>query len=383
MPVERSRRDIDALAEDLFLPLLPAAGTPEGWKALGWDGEQGFQISLGKGSAVVLIEFEARDEARPCYTRTRVFNVCARAAFAGSRPLTDDERSAVARVVAVVRSREGRLPMVERSATGRHSLVREVEVPRMLIPEGAGHYYINPYVGCTIGCAFCYVGPRADLSRRFEGIPELAWGRYVDVKVDSASVLAREVKLHPPGMVRFSPILTDPYQPLERRYRVTRTCLEALLPAGFSPVILTRAALVLEDLELLRRFPKAAVGFSVPTDDDRMRRLFEPGADPIEERLAALERCRAAGLRTFAVVQPMLPMDAERLAGLLSPLIDAVRVDRMHELPRARRLYEDAGLQGSCTDAFFERTERELRAAFAARGVRYDELDDLAGVLGA
>lgn len=378
--VPRSRRELDGLAADLFAPLL-AARPRGGWRVLGWDSEQGLQVSLGRGRSVVLVELEPRDASRACYSRTALFNVCARAAFEGRRPLTPAERAAVALVVAVVRSREERLPRVERAATGRSSMVREIEVPRMLIPEGAGHYYINPYVGCAIGCEFCYVAPRADLSRALEGLPSLEWGRYIDVKTGAAEVLREEVRRHPPGIVRFSPILTDPYQPLERRYRVTRRCLEVLLPAGFSPVILTRAARVREDLELLRAFRCAAVGFSIPTDDDAMRRRFEPGADPIEERIEALELFHKAGVRTFAVVQPMLPMDPERLAARLAPLIKAVRVDRMHELPRVRGLYK--GMEEAASDAFFARTERALRAAFAARGVPYDELDDLAGVLGA
>lgn len=375
-------RALDGLVADLFAPLIAARPRGAGWRLLGWDGEQGLQVSIGRGRSVVLVEFEPRDEARDCFVRTRLFNVCARRAFRAAAPLGPSERRAVAAVVAVVRSREGRLPAVERSATARASLVREIEVPRMLIPEGAGHYYINPYVGCTIGCEFCYVAERADLSRRLEGLPRLPWGRYVDVKVNAAEVLRREVREHAPGIVRFSPILTDPYQPLERRYRVTRQCLEVLLGAGFSPVILTRAARVAEDLDLLRRFKAAAVGFSVPTDDDRMRQLFEPGADPIAERLAALARCREAGLRTFAVVQPMLPMDPERLAARLSPLIEAVRVDRMYEAGRVRHLYESAGVPAAAEDAFFSRTREALRAAFAARGVREDELDDLAAILG-
>lgn len=375
------QRELDAVVADLLGPLL-SAKPRDGWRLLGWDAEQGIQFSLGRGRSVLLIELEPRDESRECCARTRLFNVCARLAFSGTKPLGPAERSLLARAVAVVRARENRLPSLERSASARKSLVREIEVPRLLIPEGAGHYYINPYAGCTIGCAFCYVAVRADLSRSLEGLPALPWGRYVDVKVNAAEVLRREVRRRRPGVVRLSPILTDPYQPLERRYRITRACLEVLLPAGFLPVILTRAALVQEDLELLRRFRRAAVGFSIPTDDDRVRQKFEPGADPILERLAALERCRRAGLRTFAVVQPMLPMDPGRLASLLAPLVDAVRVDRMHELPRVQGLYAAAGLAEASREAFFAETGRALRAAFAARAIPYDELDDLAGVLG-
>lgn len=382
MIFKKARSEIDHLAAYLFAPLIRTRLPASGWCLIGWDGEQGLQVTLGSEKALLLIEFEPRDETRDCYARTRLFNVCARRAFSASQRMSENERRAVDEVVSMVGAREKGLPAPERTTTGRSSIVREVSVRRLLIPEGAGHYYINPYVGCTIGCGFCYVATRADMSRTLVGLPSLPWGRYVDIKTNAASVLRREVRRHPPGIVRFSPILTDPYQPLERRYGITRQCLEVLLAAGFKPVILTRSTLVARDLDLLRRFPAAAVGMSVPTDDDRVRQHFEPGADPIDERLAVLGRCHTAGLRTFGVVQPMLPMNPERLAALMAPSIHAVRVDRMHEIQRVRPLYEAAGMLHAAEEQFFARTEAALRAAFAARGVRYDEMDDLAGLLG-
>jgi DNA repair photolyase len=233
-----------------------------------------------------------------------------------------------------------------------------------------------------IGCPFCYVAPRADLSRALDGQARRAWGRWVDVKVDAPEVLRREVRSLPPGPVRMSPILTDPYQPVERTYRVTRRCLEVLLEAGFSPVVLTRGARVVEDVELLARFPRAAVGLSIPTDDDAVRRRFEPGADPIDARLDALAQCRAAGLRTFIAVQPMLPMDPARLVDLSAPHAHVARVDRMYSLDRVRHLYDAAGCPEAMTDEFFARTGAALSEGYAARGVHVDALDDMDALLG-
>ncbi|HEY3821009.1 MAG TPA: radical SAM protein [Polyangiaceae bacterium] len=292
------------------------------------------------------------------------------------------QRQFVDRVVELVRRRERRLPIAQRAESERASAVREITVDRALIPEGPGHYYFNPYVGCMIGCAFCYVQERADDSRRLEGLPRLEWGRYVDVKVNAAEVLRREVRLHPPGIVRLSPILTDPYQPIERRYRITRQALEVFLEAGFAPVILTRGARITEDVELLRRFPAAAVGFSIPTDIDSVRVAFEPRADPVEERFAALSACRAAGLRTFAVIQPVLPMNVDVLVGRLAPLVDAVRVDRMHDVARFRHLYAAAGMLDAVEPAFFDRTLAALRDGFGRSGVAIDEMDDLGALVG-
>lgn len=375
-------RATDEAARELLGPLLEVAPRPGRFRVVGWDAEQGITVTLERGTTTLLVELEPRDESHDCYARTSLFNVSARRQFAADQDLDDLDRRAVDQLVALVASREGRLPLFERPTTTRRSVVREIEVDRVLMPEGHGHYYVDPYVGCMIGCEFCYVGPRADLSRKLEGLPELAWGRWVDVKSNAHEVLAREVREHPPGVVRMSPLVTDPYQPLESRYRVTRRCLEVLVGTGFSPVILTRGARVLDDLELLRRFETAAVGFSIPTDDDAMRVFFEPGADPVDERFDALERCARAGLATFVVVQPVLPMNAARFVERVSPFVRAVRIDRMHDLSRSRHLYEAAGIAWAAEDAFFERTIGELRRGFAARGVRFDELDDMSTVLG-
>jgi DNA repair photolyase len=337
---------------------------------------------VGRGARVLLVELGPHDETRPCHARTQRFNGYARRLFDARTPLDAEERRIVETIVNVVRAREHRWPVVERPTTTRRSLVREVLVERLLVPEGRAQYYLNPYVGCVIGCEFCYVAELADLSRALEGLPRLEWGRYVDVKVNAPAILREEVKRLTPGPVRLSPVLTDPYQPIERRFRVTRGCLEVLLEARFTPVVLTRAALVVDDLELLARFPSAAVGFSVPTDDDSIRAVFEPGADPIDERLEALGRCHRAGLRTFAVIQPMLPMDPVALAARLAPHVHAVRIDRMYELDRMRPVYERAGLAAAASDQFFAETTAALRTAFAARGVAVDELDDLSALLG-
>ncbi len=370
------------LARELIAPILALEQpTRSGWRLIGWDFEQGISLTLVRGDSCVLIELERRDESRPCFTRTARFNMYARRAFRADLPLNRLERGMVELVASVIREREPYLPAFERPAPSRRAEVREIKVDKVLVAEGEGHYYINPYSGCMIGCEFCYVAERADLSRELEGLPSLEWGRWAAVKINAPEVLRHEINGMSPGIVRMSPILTDPYQPLERRYKITRGCLEVLLEGGFFPVILTRAALVTRDLDLLSQFERAAVGLSIPTDIDRIRHLFEPGADPIEERIEALAACKAAGLHTFVCIQPILPMDPDRLVEQLAPIVDAVRIDRMHEMARARTLYESAGLLEATTEEFFENTGRRLREGFAAHGIHLDELDDLARIL--
>ncbi len=281
----------------------------------------------------------------------------------------------------MVRDREARLPAADRPAADRPTIVREVLVDRLLMREGHDQYYINPYVGCMIACPFCYVIDRADFSRRLEGLPELPWGRYLDVKINAAEVLRREMASAPRGLVRMSPILTDPYQPAERRYRITRQILEVLVDTDLAPVVLTRAPRILDDLELLARFKRVLVGFSIPTDADEYRRIFEPHADPIEERVEALRALHAAGIRTFAVIQPVLPMNADRLIDVIAPFVHAVRLDRMYFGERVKHFYDEHGLGRYATEAYADDAIARLTAGFAARGVLVDSLDDLGRLL--
>ena len=366
---------------DLLGPLLDGGELSGGWRLVDWDAEQGINLVFGRGQRLLVVDVDERDPTRPCFVHTERFGLSGRPQFEPPRSLLADEQVLLTELAALLRQREGRLPQIERPPALRRKLVREVLVDRMLISEGRGHYYLNPYVGCMIGCPFCYVADRADAVRKLSGLPRLPWGNWVDVKVNAIEVLRREVALLPPGIVRISPVVTDPYQGIERHYRLTRGCLEVLADAGFEAMVLTRAGRIDEDIDLLRRLPRALVGLSVPTDDDRMRQRFEPGADPIEARIQALAACAAAGLVTVAFVQPMLPMNPERLADLLAPHVRAVRIDRMQAAAVARPLYEAHGLAYALEDGWFEETSKTLRRHFADRGVAVDAVEDLGALM--
>lgn len=379
MPQTVQRRNLEGSAATLLARVLPPAVPPDGWRLISHDFEQGLCLTFARGHELVYVEVEARNDAQDCYLRTQAFNVCARPLHTDQRDLGPGGRGLMDWIARGLQANESLLLQMPRPAPARRSLLREIAVDRLLTVESPGQYYINPYVGCTIGCSFCYVGPRADLSRRIEGLPKLDWGYYVDVKVNAAEVLAKEVQRHPPGLVRMSPILTDPYQPAERKYRITRQCLEVLQPAGFTPVILTRAHRILDDLSLLASFDNAMAGLSIPTDDDAMRQIFEPGADSIDQRIDALRQLHDAGVVTLVVVQPMLPMNVDRLLERIAPYTDVVRVDRMH-FALAQKQYEEHGLQWASQESWFRQTYERLIAGFRAAGTLVDEMDNMAAL---
>ena len=163
--------------------------------------------------------------------------------------------------------------------------------------------------------------------KRFSGHKE-PWGQFVDVKINAPDLLRKEVERKPAGRIWISGVC-DPYQPIERKYKLTRECLEILIQYDWPITIQTRSTLVLRDLELLKGFATAEVGMTVTTGDDMIRRLFEPYAPPITERIRALGELHSAGIRTFAMIAPMLPK-AEELVDILDGKVDYVLIDRMN-----------------------------------------------------
>ena len=162
-------------------------------------------------------------------------------------------------------------------------------------------YAVNPYVGCGHGCVYCY----ATFMKRFTNHDE-PWGQFVDVKVNAPDRLRRDLRRSGPGEVLLSSV-TDPYQPIEAKYGVTRACLEILRQVKLPVSILTKSSLVLRDLDVLSGMREVDVGITVTTIDEQIRALFEPGSSPLKERFAALRRLSEAGITTWVFFGPVLP----------------------------------------------------------------------------
>jgi len=204
------------------------------------------------------------------------------------------------------------------------------EATRILTPTGGYlrgfSHSLQPYAGCEFACVYCYV---RELSVQRANPYRLPWSAWLAPKTNAPERLRRELARIAPGSARiFCSSATDPYTPTERRFELTRRCLEVL--AETPPALLlmqTRSPLVVRDAALLARIPTALASVTVTTDDDRVRRLLEPNAPGIALRVEALARLRAAGVRTQAAISPLLPCDPERLARRLDPVVDRVVVD--------------------------------------------------------
>ena len=187
------------------------------------------------------------------------------------------------------------------------------------------NWSLNPYMGCAHRCTFCYVRAfelRAD--RPADG----RYGTSIRVKTNVAQVLRRE--LARPAWQREGVAVgaaTDPYQPAEGRYRLTRACLEVLAEAANPFALITRGPMIVRDLDVLvdaARRAEVSVTFSIPTLDTEIWRRTEPGTAPPHQRLRALRQLVDAGIKTGVGMAPILPGLSDR-PKLLAEVVRAAR----------------------------------------------------------
>ena len=241
-------------------------------------------------------------------------------------------------------------------------VVNEIQAKAILSVSQVYDYALNPYTGCTHACSYCY----ARFMKRFSGHKE-PWGEFVDVKINAPDLLERELKRKKRGTVWVSGVC-DPYQPVEARYKLTRQCLELLVQEQWPVRVQTRSPLVTRDIDILQRGDDVEAGLSITTADDEMRALFEPRAPSIQARLDALDKLHRAGIRTFAMIAPMLP-GAEGLAELLAGRADYILIDRMN-YHYGDWVYRQQGLKAERSDEFFQQTAQAL--ASACEGLELD-----------
>jgi DNA repair photolyase len=199
---------------------------------------------------------------------------------------------------------------------------------------------LNPYMGCVHRCTFCYV--RA-FERRADRPSDDRYGTSIRVKVNVADVLRSE--LARPSWER-EPIAigaaTDPYQPAEGRYRLTRACIEALVEARTPFSIITRGPMIVRDIDVLVEAASRAsvsVTFSIPTLDDEVWRKTEPSTAHPRQRLKAVSKLVDAGIKTGVGMAPILPGISDR-------------PDQLRDIVKAAR---EAGATGVWTNLLFLR----------------------------
>jgi len=210
-------------------------------------------------------------------------------------------------------------------------IVKEIKCKSLLNPSRLADYCINPYTGCSHGCVYCYAD---SITRRFSKHKE-PWGKFVDVKINAPEILRREILRKKKGDV-FVSSLTDPYQPLEKKYELTRRCLEILLRNNFSLWVQTKSSLVTRDVDLLKKFKNnCEVGFTITALDEDIRERFEPFSSSVKEKLDALKILKDNGIKTFVFFGPVLPYLSDRnleefFRTMAKLNVDKIWIDRLN-----------------------------------------------------
>lgn len=194
------------------------------------------------------------------------------------------------------------------TTTGERRRVEHIQA-KSILTKASGFantfdYTLNPYSGCAFGCTYCYAAFFAR-SRELQD----TWGQWVQVKDTALELLRRKRKKPLLDQSIYMSTVTDPYQPVEKDLGLTRAILEELLRYHrVRLVVQTRSALVTRDLDLLREFEHVQVNMTVTTDDEDVRRTFEPTCVPNPKRLAAIRQVQEAGVRAAITMTPLLPV---------------------------------------------------------------------------
>lgn len=162
-------------------------------------------------------------------------------------------------------------------------------------------FVINPYVGCCHECIYCY----AQFMRRFTGHGNDEWGSFMDVKVGG--------KLNLKGTDNKTILIgsvTDPYNPIEKKYRATRGVLQKMVASNTSAhvEILTKSPLILDDLELIKQLRDVSVGVSLSTMDEKFARSIEKKVVTPKQRVELIRKLHAQGIQVYVFVSPIFPI---------------------------------------------------------------------------
>ena len=179
-------------------------------------------------------------------------------------------------------------------------------------------FVINPYTGCSHACLYCY----ARFIKKFTNHLD-PWGDFVDVKINAPDLIPEGHGKYKDKMITIGSV-TDPYLPLEAKYKLTRQILEKLIPLQPHLNIITKSDLVSRDIDLLKQFSDCVVAVSASFLNEKTRRALEPRSTPTEKRLEALKKLHEAGIGTALFISPIFPeiSDWKKLIELTRGFVD-------------------------------------------------------------
>lgn len=180
--------------------------------------------------------------------------------------------------------------------------IKEVKAKSILTKTGLpADFVINPYEGCGHGCKYCY----AKFMKRFIGTDK-SWGDFVNVKINAPDLIPSKPKKFEGKSIIIGSV-TDPYQPIEKKYKITRQMLKKLIPLKPKLDIITKSSLITRDIDLLKQFENFTVAISMSPLHNETRKRLEPNSTPPFKRIEALKELHGAGIRTVLFISPIFP----------------------------------------------------------------------------
>jgi DNA repair photolyase len=196
----------------------------------------------------------------------------------------------------------------------------------------AADYVINPYIGCQHSCIYCY----ADFMKRFTGHTGEKWGDFVDIRINAHKTIKNKSYGNKSILIGS---VTDPYQPIESKYKITRNILEKLVLFQPNLGILTKSKLIKRDIELLKKFTNLRIGVSLNTINDNISKCLEPHASSANSRISTLKELYNAGLKTYLFISPIFPdlTDFKELVEKVHPFVYEVAFENLNIRPNNRK----------------------------------------------
>lgn len=239
-------------------------------------------------------------------------------------------------------------------------------------------YALNPYRGCIHQCVYCYSPDILKIERK-------DWQNTIYAKVNLPNILAKELKKFKKGIVGIG-TTTDAYQKIEEKYKITEHCLELLLRYKFPISIQTKSSLVLKDLNLLKKFNKKDVGFTITTIDENERKRFEPNSSLTEEKLNALKILAENNIDTWVFIGPILPFITENSLNELFDKLKEVKVkavfcDKLRLKNTTRNCLKEILLQEEVKkweevifgNEYFRKVERRIKELCKKNNIFFDK----------
>jgi DNA repair photolyase len=259
-------------------------------------------------------------------------------------------------------------------------IIREVKAKSIITKSNlpSADYVINPYVGCTHACIYCY----ASFMKRFTGHDE-PWGTFLDIKINALDLIPEKSTKYVDKYVYLSSV-TDPYLPHEKKYELTRRILEKLIPLRPNLGVQSKSDLILRDIDLLKQFPVCEAGLTLTTLNDTIQREIEPFTASPQHRMEALKALKQAGLKTYAFIGPILPMitDWKKIVLETRPFVDRFLFENLNMYWTAtQNIYRwikksHPGLLGDYQtifgkkSAYWEQVELDIRSFCEENGIQ-------------